>query len=152
MSNSMRHGRTSPYLDVAHHAGAILALLVRRLRQAWPDVKIVFRGDSGFCRPLILNWCDRHDVDYIIGIAGNKRLAKLALDIDYASAIRFEKTWEKQRVFGFIKYAAGSWKKRRRQVIVKSETSGVWSSSRRCAPPSRRHVSRYRHSTRSAGR
>ncbi|SEN45612.1 Transposase DDE domain group 1 [Vreelandella aquamarina] len=37
----------------------------------------VFRGDSGFCRPLILNWCDRHGVDYIISLAGNKRLAKL---------------------------------------------------------------------------
>ncbi len=88
-------------LDAAHHAGAILALLVRRLRQAWPEVKIVFRGDSGFCRPLILNWCDRHGVDYIIGLAGNKRLAKLALDIDYTSAIRFEKSWEKERVFVF---------------------------------------------------
>lgn len=110
-------------LDAAHHAGAILALLVRRLRQAWPEVKIVFRGDSGFCRPLILNWCDRHGVDYIIGLAGNKRLAKLALDIDYTSAIRFEKSWEKERVFGFIEYAAKSWKKRRRRVIVKSETS-----------------------------
>src|SRR5690554_2701495 len=110
-------------LDAAHHAGAILALLVRRLRQAWPEVKIVFRGDSGFCRPLILNWCDRHGVDYIIGLAGNKRLAKLALDIDYESAIRFEKSWEKERVFGFIEYAAKSWKERRRKVIVKSETS-----------------------------
>ena len=110
-------------LDAAHHAGAILALLVRRLRQAWPEVKIVFRGDSGFCRPLILNWCDRHGVDYIIGLAGNKRLAKLALDIDYESAIRFEKSWEKERVFGFIEYAAKSWKERRRRVIVKSETS-----------------------------
>jgi len=110
-------------LDAAHHAGAILALLVRRLRQAWPEVKIVFRGDSGFCRPLILNWCDRHGVDYIIGLAGNKRLAKLALDIDYTSAIRFEKSWEKERVFGFIEYAAKSWKERRRRVIVKSETS-----------------------------
>ena len=111
------------YRDAAHHAGAILALLVRRLRQAWPEVKIVFRGDSGFCRPLILNWCDRHGVDYIIGLAGNKRLAKLALDIDYTSAIRFEKSWEKERVFGFIEYAAKSWKERRRRVIVKSETS-----------------------------
>ncbi|BCB73026.1 hypothetical protein HMEPL2_33770 [Vreelandella aquamarina] len=111
------------YRDAAHHAGAVLALLVRRLRQAWPEVKIVFRGDSGFCRPLILNWCDRHGVDYLIGLAGNKRLAKLALDIDYASAIRFEKTWEKERVFGFIEYAAKSWKERRRRVIAKSETS-----------------------------
>jgi hypothetical protein len=64
------------YRDAAHHAGGILALLVRRLRQEWPEVKIVFRGDSGFCRPLILNWCDRHGVDYIIGLAGNKRLGQ----------------------------------------------------------------------------
>lgn len=111
------------YRDAAHHAGAILALLVRRLRQAWPEVKVVFRGDSGFCRPLILSWCERHGVDYIVGLAGNPRLAKLALDIDYESAIRFEKTREKQRVFGFIEYAAKSWKKRRRKVVVKSETS-----------------------------
>jgi hypothetical protein len=66
------------YRDAAHHAGAILALLVRRLRQEWPEVTIVFRGDSGFCRPLILNWCDRHGVDYLIGLAGNKRLALLS--------------------------------------------------------------------------
>src|SRR6202790_1799996 len=36
--------------DASYHAGAILKLLVQRLRQAWPDVKIVLRGDSGFCR------------------------------------------------------------------------------------------------------
>ncbi|MDP0995410.1 transposase, partial [Klebsiella pneumoniae] len=67
--------------------------------------------------------CVRHGVDYIVGLAGNPRLAKLALDIDYTSAIRFEKTRETQRVFGFIEYAAKSWKERRRKVIVKAETS-----------------------------
>lgn len=46
----------------AHHAGAILALLVKRLRQVWPKVKIVFRGDSGFCKSMILAWCDRNKV------------------------------------------------------------------------------------------
>lgn len=69
------------YRDAAHHAGAILALLVRRLRQAWPEVKLVFRGDSGFCRPLILAWCERHGVEYIVGLATNSRLEKLSLDI-----------------------------------------------------------------------
>ena len=48
--------------DGARHAWAILALLVKRLRQAWPKVKIVFRGDSGFCRHRMLDWCDRHEV------------------------------------------------------------------------------------------
>ena len=44
-------------IDGARHAAAILKLLVRRLRQTWPGVRIIFRGDSGFCRQRIINWC-----------------------------------------------------------------------------------------------
>jgi hypothetical protein len=50
--------RTS-HIDGVQHAAAILRLLVRRLRTQWPDVRIVFRGDSGFCRQRPLNWCER---------------------------------------------------------------------------------------------
>ena len=52
-------------IDGAKHAWAILALLVKRLRQTWPDVRIIFRGDSGFCRRKMLSWCERRDVGYI---------------------------------------------------------------------------------------
>lgn len=61
-------------LDAARHAGAILILLVRRLRQVWPNVRIIFRGDGGFCRHRILSWCENHGVDYVVGIARNDRL------------------------------------------------------------------------------
>ena len=44
-------------IDGAKHAWAVLALLVKRLRQAWPKVEIVFRSDSGFCRWRMLGWC-----------------------------------------------------------------------------------------------
>jgi hypothetical protein len=37
-------------INGAKHAGAILKLLVTRLRQEWPAVRIIFRADSGFCR------------------------------------------------------------------------------------------------------
>src|SRR5690606_35178030 len=57
--------------DPARHAAAILKLLVKRLRQAWPRTKIVFRADSGFCRDMLLSWCDRNDVKYVVGIARN---------------------------------------------------------------------------------
>lgn len=88
------------YRDAAYHAGAILALLVRHLRQAWPEVKLVFRGDSGF-----------------------SRLEALSLDIRYKSAIRWEAERTKQRHFGRIDYAAHSWKRPRRKVVVKAEIS-----------------------------
>jgi len=43
-------------IDGAKHAWAILALLVKRLRQVWPQVRIIFRADSGFCRHRMLSW------------------------------------------------------------------------------------------------
>jgi hypothetical protein len=30
-------------------------LLVKRLREVWPKVRIVFRADSGFCRRRLLS-------------------------------------------------------------------------------------------------
>ncbi len=61
-------------IDAAQHAAAILKLLVRWLRQSWPEVRIVFRAVSGFCRQRILNWCERAGVHIIVGLARNARL------------------------------------------------------------------------------
>jgi len=44
-------------IDGAKHAWAILSLLVKRLRQTWPKVRILLRADSGFCRRKMLHWC-----------------------------------------------------------------------------------------------
>jgi hypothetical protein len=60
--------RTSNRSD-SRHSWAILALLVRFIRQYWPETRIVFRGDCAFYRPRILSWCDRHNVDYLVGIS-----------------------------------------------------------------------------------
>ena len=107
-------------IDVARHAWAIVALLVKRLRQAWPPVKIVVRGDSGFCRWRLLRWCDRHAVNYLIGLAKNERLLALAQPWIEQAATQYEQTQQKQRVFGVVEYAAHTWDRARR-VIVKAE-------------------------------
>lgn len=107
-------------IDGAKHAWAVLALLVKRLRQEWPKVTILFRGDSGFCRWRMLAWCDRHGVDYIVGIAKNQRLnARIQPQLDEA-AQRFAETGEPVRAFTDFAYAAGSWDRPRR-VIAKAE-------------------------------
>jgi hypothetical protein len=107
-------------IDGAKHAWAILALLVKRLRQAWPGVRIVLRGDSGFCRHKMLGWCARHDVGYIVGLAKNARLNDLARPWMEAAAKGFEVNGDKQRLFGEFTYAAKSWKAERR-VIARIE-------------------------------
>jgi len=104
-------------IDGAKHAWAILALLVKRLRQRWPKVKIIVRGDSGFCRWKLLSWCERNRVDYIIGLARNSRLqALLQPQMDQAQQ---QSTYPVRR-FTEFDYAAGTWNRPRR-VIAKAE-------------------------------
>jgi Transposase DDE domain group 1 len=107
-------------IDAAKHSRAILKLLCDRLRQAWPQVKIIFRGDSGFCRWRLMRWCDRHDVGYVIGLARNKRLEKVVEPFMHEAQQRYEQTGNKQRIFTAFNYAAGSWDREHR-VINKAE-------------------------------
>ena len=107
-------------IDPAFGAWAILKLLKERFRKVWPDVKIIFRADSGFCRHLMMNWCDKNNVHYVIGIARNTNLENLSKSLMKKSELLFEKFQEKQRLFGEIQYAAETWKYKRR-IIVKAE-------------------------------
>jgi len=106
--------------DPARHTWAILSLLVKRLRQEWPDVKIIFRGDSGFCRWKMLRWCDKNDVKYIVGIGKNARLKSFSSRLAIKARKKYNRTGKKAKLFCDIYYAAKTWDKRRR-VIAKSE-------------------------------
>jgi hypothetical protein len=109
-------------IDGAKHSWAILSLLVKRFRKEWPDVQIIFRGDGGFCRRNMLDWCDHHKVDYIVGIARNQVLEKkLAAPMRLAQEI-YEVSGKKARLFYRFTYQAKSWK-HKRNVIGKAEYS-----------------------------
>ena len=62
--------------DIDGAAGSLkkLMAIVRRIREAWPNVEIVVRGDSGFCREPLMRWCEENDVEYVFGLAKNRRL------------------------------------------------------------------------------
>src|SRR6516165_4876859 len=107
-------------IDPALHARAVLRLLVRRLRQAWPGVRVIVRGDSGFCRRRLMRWCDHHGVGYILGLARNSRLQGLATPLMSEAAARWGATGQAQRLFGTFAYAAGPWDRPRR-VLAKAE-------------------------------
>jgi hypothetical protein len=107
-------------IDGAKHAWAILAKLARKLRQAWPGVKIRFRADSGFCRHRMLTWCDQHGIEYVVGIGKNNRLQAEAMSIIKASRAEARLTKKKVRLFGEIRYGAKTWAYERR-IVVKAE-------------------------------
>ena len=83
-------------------------------------MKIIFRGDSGFCRWKMLRWCDRHGVDYIVGLAKNSVLTKRSETLMVSAENAFKETGQKQRLFGEFTYAAATWDKQRR-VIARIE-------------------------------
>jgi hypothetical protein len=106
--------------DASLHTGAILKLLVQRLRQVWPKVRIILRGDSGFCRWKLMRWCERHAVGYVLGLARNNVLKALAMPFMAAAQTQFVATETKVRNFHEVRYAAKTWDRPRR-VIVKAE-------------------------------
>lgn len=107
-------------IDNAMHSLAILGLLVKRIRENWPKARIIFRGDSGFCRWRSMQWCDSHKVDYILGLAKNSRVGTLAESFIKEARRLYAETGKKQKLFGEVSYAALSWDRERR-VIVKAE-------------------------------
>ena len=116
-------------IDGAKHAWAILSLLVKRLRKIWPKTRIVFRGDSGFCRRKMLSWCERNEVDYIVGFAKNKRLNALSQELQRQAEERFQESGNKQRLFNAFHYAAKTWSRKRR-IIAKAEHTAKGSNPR----------------------
>jgi len=110
----------SSKIDPARHSRAILKLLVRRFREVWPEVKIIFRGDSEFCRWRLLRWCEKHDVYYIVGLAKNAVLMRLGKSWIEKAKERFQQSKQKQRIFGEFQYAAKTWDRQHR-VIIKAE-------------------------------
>jgi len=115
--------------DAARHSWAILKLLVQRLRQAWPEVKIILRGDSGFCRWKMLRWCERHGVGYIVGLAKNARLTALLAPLLAQAEAEHRRTQEKARLFTDLDYAALTWDTTRR-VLAKAEHTAQGSNPR----------------------
>jgi hypothetical protein len=112
-------------IDASAGAVAQLRRIVTAIRAAWPKVKIVIRGDSGFCRDAIMDWCERENVGFILGLAKNPRLTQLLeAEMQMAKEL-FEKTGEASRVFKDFQYQTlDSWSRARRTVGKAEYLSG----------------------------
>ena len=109
--------------DIDASAGSVKELerIVTQIRSKWPDVQIIIRADSGFCRESIMFWCEANSVDYVLGLAKNKRLKnEIAQELKQAKELH-EQTSHPERVFKDFEYQTlKSWSKTRR-VIGKAE-------------------------------
>jgi len=95
--------------------------IVAQLRQRWPKVKIVLRADSGFCREELMAWCEQNHVDYLFGLARNKRLAKIIGAQMHQARLQHHSTGKAARIFAEFPYRTRkSWSCARR-VVAKAE-------------------------------
>ena len=98
-----------------------LQRIVAQIRQRWPDVRIIVRGDSGFARDDLMTWCEDAGVDYVFGLAKNARLiGKIEKQLE-RSRRRYLITKKASRRFHDFQYKTlNSWTRSRR-VVGKAE-------------------------------
>jgi DDE family transposase len=104
-------------------AGSVeeLQRMVKQIRSAWPAVRIVVRGDSGFCREELMAWCEAEGVDYVLGLAKNERL-KAAIQPEMKEAEqRYRHTGQSARIFKEFYYQTRESWSRERRVVAKAE-------------------------------
>ena len=109
--------------DIDASAGSLKQVqrLVARLRQAWPEVVITLRADSGFCRENLMCWCEANQVRYVFGLAKNTRLLKVIGREQHEAKQAFEQSGQASRVFADFTYRTKkSWSTERR-VVGKAE-------------------------------
>jgi Transposase DDE domain group 1 len=104
-------------------AGAIeeVARLVARIRARWPRVRILLRADSAFAREALMRWCELNRVDYLFGLARNRRLVEVIAGELAAAAVVSGQTGKPARRFTEFRWSTlDSWSRSRR-VVAKAE-------------------------------
>jgi hypothetical protein len=104
-------------------AGALeeVIRLVARIRARWPQTRIILRADSGFCRDNLMAWAEGNGVDYLFGLARNKRLvAAIGAELQQART-EAEASGKPARRFKALTWRTRkSWSCQRR-VVAKAE-------------------------------
>ncbi len=109
--------------DIDASAGSVKELkrIISQIRSRWPDVRIIIRADSSFCREHIMLWCEANNVDYVLGLAKNERLKKEIVNQMAQAKELYEQTTQASRVYKDFEYQTlESWSRSRR-VIGKAE-------------------------------
>jgi hypothetical protein len=108
-------------LDPGHESLPDVVRVIQQIRAHWPKVRIILRGDSGFCREDLMRWCEENEVLYVFGIARNTRLLKRIFKELKKARKRYFEQKKPQRIFKDFTYRTlKSWSRRRR-VVGKAE-------------------------------
>jgi hypothetical protein len=108
-------------IDASRGALEKVIKIVAWIRRSWPDVVIVLRADSGFCREPIMRWCENNNVHFLFGLAKNTRLRKILGEEMHQAMQQHQQTGEASRVFKDFEYRTRKSWSRSRRVVGKAE-------------------------------
>ncbi len=101
-------------------ARGILRRLLGKLRGAFPAATFRVRLDGGFAHPKLFAFLERQQVEYVVAMASNPRLEKRARRLMGKARLLSKATGQTAHLYGETRYAARSWKRKRR-VVIKAE-------------------------------
>ena len=111
-------------IDASEGAAFCLSRLIEPIREAWPSVRIIVRGDSAFARERIMALCEEVGIDYVFGLAKNARLKRMVapwMEERRRKALIRGKPARRYKNFRYRTLT--SWSKKRR-VVAKIEHLG----------------------------
>jgi hypothetical protein len=101
-------------------ARGLLRRLLAKLRAAFRGVTYRVRLDGGFAHPKLFRFLEQQQVEYVVAMASNRRLEKRARRLMGKARMQSKATGQTAHLYGETRYAARSWKRKRR-VIIKAE-------------------------------
>ncbi|QRM35224.1 IS1380 family transposase [Microvirga sp. VF16] len=110
---------------------AHLRRLIRAMRANWPNTRILIRGDSHYCGPLVIDWCRKNDVDFILGVAPTSILRNHVETLEVSTKARFGAAPHEGKVRRFKEFldGAASWSRVER-IIARVEAGDQGADTR----------------------
>jgi hypothetical protein len=102
---------------------SILKRVVIKIREAYPDMEITIRGDSGFSSPVFYQLADDFNLNFALGISSNERLKKRIARAEKAVRHLYVSKNVKHQHFIAFTYKADSWHKSQ-SCYAKVESTG----------------------------
>jgi Transposase DDE domain group 1 len=113
--------------DIDASAGSVeeMARIIARIRQRWPQIRILLRADSGFAREALMAWCETNAVDFLFGLARNSRLVgEIQAELTEAAEQSRQTGKAARRFKDFTWTTRDSWSRQRRVVAKAEWTAG----------------------------
>ena len=108
----LRPGKTPTDQEII----SVLKRVVKRLRNAFPKTRLIFRADSHHTKPAVMDWMENHAMDFATGLSINERLKEQFAGVLEEARLRYKRTGRDVRMFASGFYQAKSWSRARRVI------------------------------------